>query len=102
MPRTKNFFKSTGPPNFIAKEHRHQEDKKNFGAQENEYQEEQPQNLGDGMDEIHGIENFQLKRDEINLYNIGNSPELPHIITVNSPMEILIDSGASFSIWMRE
>ena len=49
-------------------------------------------------DEIHDTENFQLERDEINLNSIGNSPELPHIITLDPPLKILIDSGASSSI----
>ena len=53
--------------------------------------------IGNDSDEIHDAENFQLKRDEINL-NIGNSPELPHIITLDPRLKILIDSGASSSI----
>ena len=57
-PRTNNFFRSTGPPNFIAEELYHQEDQKNFVAQENECQEEQPQNLVYETDKIHDIENF--------------------------------------------
>ena len=34
----------------------------------------------------------------INLNSISNSPELPHVITTNPPLKILIDSGASSSI----
>ena len=67
-------------------------------TQENECQEEQPQNLVNETDEFHDTENFQLERDEINLNNIGNSPEFPHIITLDLPLKILIDSGASSSI----
>ena len=97
-PRANNFFRSTGRPNFVTEEHHHQEDQQNFVAHENECQEEQPQKLVNDSNEIHDTENIQLKRDEINLNNIGNSPELPHIITLDPPLKILIDSGASSSI----
>ena len=38
------------------------------------------------------------RNDVINLNSISNSNELPHEITTNSPLKILIDSGASSSI----
>ena len=58
-PGTNNFFRSTGPSNFIAEELHYQEDHENFVAQENEHQEEQPQNLVDETAPI-DTENFQL------------------------------------------
>ena len=59
VPRTNNFFRSTGPPN-LAEELHHQEDQQNCVAQDNEYQEEQPQNLVDETAEIDDTENFQI------------------------------------------
>ena len=38
----------------------------------------------------------------INLNSISNSPELPHVITTNPPLKILIDFGASSSIMNPE
>ena len=59
-PRTNNFFRSTGPPNFVAEELHHQEDQQNCVAQENDYPEEQPQNLVNETAEIDETENFQI------------------------------------------
>ena len=71
--RANNFFRSTRPPNFVAEKLHHQEDQQNFVAHENKCQEEQPQKLVNDSDKIHDTENFQLKRDEINLYNHARS-----------------------------
>ena len=66
-PGTNNFFRSTGPPNFVAEELHHQDhqnfvaqENRYFVAQENEHQEEQPQNLVDETAAIDDTENFQL------------------------------------------
>ncbi|KAL7307831.1 hypothetical protein TKK_0000151 [Trichogramma kaykai] len=97
------FFKSIGPKNFISEELHNVEENIQQNDTENynfELQSSAYTNQVEFNEE--NYENFFQNEDSgveiVDINNIGTAPELPHIITSNPHLKILIDSGASSSV----
>ena len=109
MPRANNMFKRTRRPTFISEELHYQEEQSTDFIIE-----EESSNIEEGTieyenEEIINQENFpqesnlnntpdSTQGETVNINNLEDLPELPHIVTQNPPLKILINSGASSSI----
>ena len=97
IPRTNNIFKRTGPPNFISEELHYQEEQSTDFINRGESSNSEEETIEYENEEIINQENFPQDSDlnntpdstqgeTVNLNNLENLSDLPHIMTQNPPL----------------